>query len=521
MLLKSNVFLNSPGAEGYFEMPHVCEYERNHSVLALFNASNGKVDFTILDTHLDSLGCHNRVPAGTEQPGVIHRCGAPGGPPQKCYTALDNKQFKGLFRLGPRRATDPSNVPHHLEIVMRFPYKVYGANSWSDFNERTKTNYIPRESEPYAITNWATQRELQIFRYSLYPWTPTQPLAFLGPNGEWFRDRRAKIERVDPPFGPQDGGTVVTIIGQEFPVAEPGGNQNASIILQHGLIDVEGVKKEWGGQARECCETKRISESQITCRLPRISCLHDNRATPPGPCPKPGKYFANQTVSLVVKPNVKGYYSKTDEIPQLYRNSPPFDSSFPDGLDDFVPYEGEWVLEDNDIYGGSYVKLQDRVPGEVHLLESDYTTAQSFCCPVCQANDRYKDNTCRIHITRERAGVYSVKIPNFLFPGGRQCTFDDQSTCKCKDRADSSCLDNGKTCTCKNKVPAGSGVCDAPTNFRNDSLSVGIERSFDPKGFTPAKALSVTSCIDQTGACKDLSRVSIRESCKQLVWSTG
>lgn len=206
MLLKSNVFLNSPGAEGYFEMPHVCEYERNHSVLALFNASNGKVDFTILDTHLDSLGCHNRVPAGKEQPGVMHRCGAPGGPPQKCYKALDNTQFKGLFRLGPRRSTDPLNVPHHLEIVMRFPYKVYGPTSWSDFNERTKTNYIPRISEPYAITNWATQRELQIFRYSLYPWTPTQPLAFLGPNGEWFRDRRAKIERVDPPFGPQDGG---------------------------------------------------------------------------------------------------------------------------------------------------------------------------------------------------------------------------------------------------------------------------------------------------------------------------
>ena len=43
MRIHGNVFDNSPGAQGYFEMPKACHYERNHSVLAMFNASRGQV----------------------------------------------------------------------------------------------------------------------------------------------------------------------------------------------------------------------------------------------------------------------------------------------------------------------------------------------------------------------------------------------------------------------------------------------------------------------------------------------
>ncbi len=50
---------------------------------------------------------------------------------------------------------------------------------------------------------------------------------------------------------------------------------------------------------------------------------------------------------------------------------------------------------------------------------------------------------------------------------------------------------------------------------------MGIERSTDPTGFTPANPLSVTSCIDMRGPCAVAPRISIRESCKQLIWSTG
>ena len=64
-------------------------------------------------------------------------------------------------------------------------------------------------------------------------------------------------------------------------------------------------------------------------------------------------------------------------------------------------------------------------------------------------------------------------------------------------------------------------MCDPATNLANTSLAVGIERSTDPTGFTPAHPLSVTSCIDMRGPCAVAPRISIRESCKQLIWSTG
>ena len=57
MRIHGNVFDSSPGAQGYFEMPKACHYERNHSVLAMFNASRGEVEFTILNTHSDKIFC--------------------------------------------------------------------------------------------------------------------------------------------------------------------------------------------------------------------------------------------------------------------------------------------------------------------------------------------------------------------------------------------------------------------------------------------------------------------------------
>ena len=55
MRIHGNVFDNSPGAQGYFEMPKACHYERNHSVLAMFYASRGEVEFTILNTATKSF----------------------------------------------------------------------------------------------------------------------------------------------------------------------------------------------------------------------------------------------------------------------------------------------------------------------------------------------------------------------------------------------------------------------------------------------------------------------------------
>jgi hypothetical protein len=519
MRIHGDIFENSPSAHGFFEMPFVCRYERNHSVLAMFNASSGDVEFQIVSTRADMLGCFNKVKSGVVQPTAINRCSS-----GRCFSALNGEKFKGKFRVGPGRDTDPQGTQHHLEIVLWFPYKHFGTDSWSEFSKRKDPNFQPTLSIPALVssTTWATKRAAQIFRYSLY----AAPHEFRGPvldktNGpEWFRDRRPKILSVDPPFGPEAGGPVVTIKGVEFPEPEPGSRHNASITLEHGKLKVDGVLREWGGQVRECCETRRLSDTEITCRLPRIACLHRN---PSGQCSHPGALYANQTVSLAVKPQVKGYYAGAELIPMQYQNSEPFQSAFPDGIDDFVPYEGEWVLEDNDVYGGTFVKLPDRQAGETHLLQDDVETSKRACCPVCEKLEPETTlNTCKIIIKRLSAGVYDVALPNFLYPGGMQCKYADGNTCECAAGIKSCEVTVGtqvKQCECVDK--GGAGICDAATNFLNASLKTGIERSRDQTGFTPARALSVTSCIDQTGSCKDIPRVSIRETCKQLVWSTG
>ena len=209
---------------------------------------------------------------------------------------------------------------------------------------------MPQSSIAATIVAWQTKKESQIFRYSLVP----KPDRWQGPMNEWFRDRKPKIHSVYPPFGPEEGGSVVTVRGVEFPEPDVGSLHNASITLRHGFLTIDQVEREWGGQVRECCETRRLSDTEMTCRLPRISCLHNNQV---GRCSKPGAEFANQTVALAIKPGVKGFYGAGTAIPAEYDYPPPFQSSFPNGVDDFVSYEGEWELEDNDVYGGTFVRV--------------------------------------------------------------------------------------------------------------------------------------------------------------------
>ena len=382
MMMYGDVFVSSPGAKGYFQMPEMCSYMRNHSVTAMFNASNSNVEFEIVDTHADRLGCFN--PGGCKSTSgkscMMDRCVDVSNNPIKCYSDLNGMKFKGKFRMGPARVDDAAEIAHHLEIVLSFPYRAYGSESWSDYNQRWSTTYVPKKLEKgESIASWGTKKQSQIFRYSL----TLAPGQWRGPTNEWFRDRSPKILSLPPPYGPEVGGTIITIRGVEFPKADPISLHNASIFLSHSSIMVDGGLKEWGGQSRECCETKYISDKEITCRLPRVSCLHSNEAVK---CPKPGAYFANQSVFFGIRPFVKGFFGPSvQDLPQIYKLPPPFQSEFTTGIDDFVSYEGEWELEDNDLYGGTFVRLSDRVPGETHLLQTDQKMAsENYCCPVCR-----------------------------------------------------------------------------------------------------------------------------------------
>jgi hypothetical protein len=241
----------------------------------MFNASSSDVEFEIVDTHADRLGCFNpgdtKAEAGcktTTKDYMMDRCVDVSNNPIKCNQGWNGRT---TFRMGPARADDAPGIAHHLEIVLSLPYKVYGSASSSDYNERWKTTYVPQTVIPESVSSWDTEKQSQIFQYSL----TLIPGQWRGPNNDWFRDRcSSKILSVHPPFVPEDGGTVITIRGVDFPKADPTSLHNASILLSHKPILVDGVLKEWGGQPRECCETKYISEYEITCRLPRVSCLH-------------------------------------------------------------------------------------------------------------------------------------------------------------------------------------------------------------------------------------------------------
>jgi len=519
MMMYGDVFVSSPGANGYFQMPEMCAYMRNHSVKAMFNASNSNVEFEIVNTHADKLGCFNpgdtkAACKSTAKGCMMDRC----EDVSQCYTAWNGKKFKGKFRMGPARADDAAGIVHHLEIVLSFPYKAYGSTSWSDYVERWKNPYIPQANTlAESVASWGTKKQSQIFRYSL----TLAPGQWRGPKEnkdiDWFSDRSPKILSVHPPFGPEEGGTIITIRGVEFPKADPISLHNASIFLNHSTILVDGVPKEWGGQTRECCETKYISAKEVTCRLPRVSCLHSNEAVK---CPKPGAYFANQSVFFGIRPSVKGFFGPSvQDLPQIYKLPPPFQNEFSTGIDDFVSYEGEWELEDNDLYGGTFVRLSDRVPGETHLLQTDQKMAsENYCCPVC-SKDAPNRGPCKFTINQLSAGLYSVSIPNIMYPGGRSCATAAGKQCFCSlDKTGKIICPTGCICVQSDQVM---GRCDLATNLKNISLEVGIERSTDPTGFTPATPLSVTSCIEMAGPCQQQPRISLRTSCKQLIWSTG
>jgi hypothetical protein len=88
-----------------------------------------------------------------------------------------------------------------------------------------------------------------------------------------------------------------------------------------------------------------------------------------------------------IRPFVKGFFGPSaQDLPAIYKLPPPFQNEFSTGIDDFVSYEGEWELEDNDLYGGTFVKLSDRVPGETHLLQTDQKMAsENYCYPALSA----------------------------------------------------------------------------------------------------------------------------------------
>jgi len=451
MMIHGNVFISSPTAQGYFGMPQSCRYERNHTVAAVFNATSEQVTMTIEATTSDLEDC--TMDYGIQDtPG--QRCA--GG---SCQPDLVGQRFYGIFRISKDvevPAVEPFTADYQLDLTIHFPYKHQGSTGWSGYRQTIQDNFqFTRETLEPPITEMGTDfgedGRGQVFMYSLATPKPWRPAA-------WFRDRKPYILSAFPNFGPEEGGPVVTIIGREFPEKPLG-----SLVLAH-----EGE----GGQERECCETRRLSDTAVTCKLPRVSCLNELSAI--NACPKPGQLFENQRASYSIRPEVQGFEG------DLLENE----------LDDFLKYEGTYVLEDNDVYGGMYVPAADQIPGERHLLQQGQEQAsKGGCCPVCPSEDIEGNprGQCRVTITRSTTGVYSVSVPPFMSPGSE----------------------------------TSSGVCDRATNYQNTSFLAAIERSTDPEGFTPPVPLSVTSCIDQNGPCKDVPRISIRETCKQLVWSTG
>lgn len=344
-----------------------------------------------------------------------------------------------------------------------FPYKNRGAAGWSDFDSHRAATFSP------PLTNKDNDALAKDETFNLFL---TKGAAYMPKI--WFADYRPTITSVFPPFGPEEGGTIVTIIGKNFPLGRSDFGSNGSVVFEHSAVNPGGAGSS-GGDPRECCETWRLNSNQIMCRLPRISCLTQVIGFS---CPQPGLYFTNQTVSFTVRPQVKGFDGQTEAS----------------AIDRFVQYEGEWEVVDEDIYGGIYVPTKDRAPGEAHILNADNSVARESCCPVCPPGLPLADRPaqCRLTITQKQNGIYEVTVPETLTPGNA----------------------------------VRSGACDPATNYVNKTLSMVIETSVDPTGFTPKDPLSITNCPAGTGgivndACATVPRVSIRESCKQLIWSTG
>eukprot|EP00960_Hanusia_phi_P041940 755227-Hanusia_phi.AAC.1 len=458
MRFYGDVFESSPGSKGYYGMPDGCKYERNHSVMAYFNASSGQVRFDIKQTTSDYVACQMNFGASsadhmqwnsiyTSSTNPLQRCTS-----QNCYTDLNNQaSFNGMFRVVPRASTDPAGATYRMDLAIAFPYLQSGKNSFSDYDKRFTNPYsIVQVANQPVVTTYTTIASSQIFYYSLSWLDP-----YHGPNGEWFQNYMARISSVDPPFGPQEGGTYITVYGADFPSPDATHTRNASVVLYDSGS---------AGDPRACCESRRLSANQFLCRLPRVSCLNNN---PSFPCPQPGEVFQNQSVALGIRPYVKGFDGTIVSTK----------------LDDFVEYEGTWELIDEDVYGGKYIPATSRSATQPQILEVDATQATMRCCPVCTlTGDR---SSCRFTITQTEPGIYNVTIPAIMTPGSA----------------------------------TGAGVCDKATNMKNVSFIAAIDRSTDP--YSASTPLSITSCIDQTGTCSTTDRISIRSTCNQLYWSLG
>uniref|UniRef100_A0A7S4JVJ4 IPT/TIG domain-containing protein n=1 Tax=Guillardia theta TaxID=55529 RepID=A0A7S4JVJ4_GUITH len=382
-----DVFQSSPGADNYYGMPDGCAYERNHTVHADFNVSDGTVIMTIQKTTSDYIACalnfgtsysqHKSWNDNSKAETIPYqRCSSNAA----CYPSLDGTQFKGKFRLGKSTAIDPRGSEYRLDLVLGFPYDNAGSNSFS-FSSNWILAYSPTKNVMTSFpSSFATVAASQTFLYTL-----TWRDRFEGPNNEWFKNYMATINSVNPPFGPQDGGTHITVYGSYFPPTDVTHTRNGSIVLINGT-----------SEPQECCDSRYISQNMFVCRLPRVACLNNN---PPNfACAQPGVSFENKTVALGIRPFAKGY---NGTIPASK-------------LDEFVEHEGTWELIDEDIYGGKYIDPAKRNPNQTQILQASSSQALTTCCPVCISPG---DPKCRFTITQLSPGVYNVSIPAIMSPG--------------------------------------------------------------------------------------------------------
>eukprot|EP00961_Rhodomonas_salina_P247934 3350436-Rhodomonas_salina.1 len=154
MMIWGDVFISSPTAEGFFGMPEKCNYVRNHTIHAEFNASSLEVVFTILATtsdleectmssadqqvsHALSIALAMRLPALTARVVLSGaRAAVRGGvllPRLEWEAVLRHVSDPGTLpsdALATRcpenvavPAVDPFTAPYQLDLTLQFPYK--------------------------------------------------------------------------------------------------------------------------------------------------------------------------------------------------------------------------------------------------------------------------------------------------------------------------------------------------------------------------------------------------------------
>jgi hypothetical protein len=188
-------------------MPAQCLYERNHTGFAFLNVSSREAIFTITKTSSDYVACDM---AATTIPG--QRC--LGG---QCYPNLVGTTFTGTIdvvdissppraiagfaSLGVPALTRTTVVPNMMamKLTLLFPYRNSGGGSFSDFSTRVSvfTPLVVNKLNP-------TERAEQTFSFLLTTDVPYRPEI-------WFSDNTPKIFSLNPPFGPEEGGSIVTV----------------------------------------------------------------------------------------------------------------------------------------------------------------------------------------------------------------------------------------------------------------------------------------------------------------------